>query len=251
MRVVQARYELSFGRLAESDENFAEAMEVAGRIPPSPFLALQASVVPIERAFVCGEGQEVFADGAVATIEQSANVNQWVMAAFKSLASNLCAHAGRGEEALRWLSQALPAIDHAPGWAINYPVMVSLAVRTLWELGRTDHIERIERSLREKVIAPDFRYILSDGRLALGQVCVLTHRFDEARGWFERARAVLEEEGSRPLRAIVDFVEAESIVRRGMPAVEGRVDSLLASALGRFQEIGMPGWARHAEALSG
>lgn len=251
MRIVQARYEITFGRLAESERSFAEAMEITGRIPPSPFLALQASVVPIERAFVLGEGQEAFADGAVATVEQSANVNQWVMAAFKSLTANLCAYAGREEEALRWLSQALPAIDHAPGWATNYTVMVSLAVRTLWELGRTDHIERIERSLREKVVAPDFRYILSDGRLALGQVCVLTGRFDEARESFERARVVLDEEGSRPMRAIVDYAEAESVVRFGMPAAAGHVDALLASAVERFEEIGMPGWTRRARALLG
>ncbi len=57
---------------------------------------------------------------------------------------------------------------------------------------------------------------MGDGRLDLGQVCVLTGRFDEAREWFERARVVLDEEGSRSLRAIVDYVEAESIARRGM-----------------------------------
>ena len=73
---------------------------------------------------------------------------------------------------------------------------------------------------------------MCDGRLDLGQVCVLTGRFDEAREWFERARVVLDEEGSRSLRAIVDYVEAESIARRGMPAAQGRVDALVASRPG-------------------
>ena len=92
---------------------------------------------------------------------------------------------------------------------------------------------------------------MCDGQLDLGQVCVLTGRFDEAREWFERARVVLDEEGSRSLRAIVDYVEAESIARRGMPAALGRVDALVASALERFREIGMSGWTRRAQELSG
>jgi len=45
--------------------------------------------------------------------------------------------------------------------------------------------------------------------------CVLTSRFDEAREWFERARRVLDEQGARPLRAIIDFDEAWMEVRRG------------------------------------
>ena len=80
---------------------------------------------------------------------------------------------------------------------------------------------------------------MGDGRLDLGQVCVLTGRFDEAREWFERARVVLDEEGSRSLRAIVDYVEAESIARRGMPAAQGRVDAprnCRADPLRRFSQ---------------
>ena len=249
LQVLHARYELAFGQLANSDRSFAEAMEISRRGPHSPFLAVQASNVRIERAFVLGEGSEAFVDGVIAGIGRSVNVNQWVMAAAKGLAAHLCAEVGREEEALRWLSEVLPAIDRAPGWSANYPLIVTFAVRTLWALGRTDHLERIERSLREKVIAPDFRYLMSDGRLALGQLCVLTERFDEARAWFERARVVLDEEGSRPLRAIVDYVEAESIARRGMPDVTGRIDALLASALEGFGKIGMPGWTRRAQAL--
>ena len=56
---------------------------------------------------------------------------------------------------------------------------------------------------------------MGDGRLDLGQVCVLTGRFDEAREWFERARVVLDEEGSRSLRAIVDYVHVDLALRHG------------------------------------
>jgi len=126
---------------------------------------------------------------------------------------------------------------------------VCLAANTLWVLERRDHIEVIERNLREKVIAPDFRYLSQDGRLALAKVLALQGRFSEAREWFAKARRVLEDEGARPLRAIVDFEEALAYVRRSEPGDRAEAVKLLDAALVPFQDLGMTGWQRRAEQL--
>src|SRR3712207_9491166 len=57
----------------------------------------------------------------------------------------------------------------------------------LWLLQRTDHIESIERNLREKVVEPGFHYPMRNGALALGWLCALQGRMDEAERWFARA----------------------------------------------------------------
>src|SRR5262249_12831247 len=67
--------------------------------------------------------------------------------------------------------------------------------------------------------------------------------------WFARARRVLDEQGARPLRAIVDYDEALMYVRRGDPGDVERAAPLLDAALAQFRGIGMPGWIRCAEHL--
>jgi hypothetical protein len=77
----------------------------------------------------------------------------------------------------------------------------------------------------------------------------LTARFDEARDWFAKARTVLDEQGARPLRAIVDYDEALMYARLGAEGDASRTQSLLEVALAQFAEIGMHGWTTRAEAL--
>ncbi|HBZ71910.1 MAG TPA: hypothetical protein DEP35_20165, partial [Deltaproteobacteria bacterium] len=60
------------------------------------------------------------------------------------------------------------------GWAFCYTMMVCLVIETLWILERHDHADVLERNLREKTLAPDFRHPLTDARLALARLCALT-----------------------------------------------------------------------------
>src|SRR5262249_7718367 len=159
------------------------------------------------------------------------------------------ARMGRVEPAIRRLASVLPAIERAPGWALHYPRLACDAAETLWLSARTDHIEVIERNLRAKVVEPDFRYPMMDGRLALARLCALQQRSDEAADWFARARTVLDEQGARPLRAIVDYDEALMYARRDAAGDRERARPLVDSALAQFRTLGMPGWIRRAEAL--
>jgi tetratricopeptide (TPR) repeat protein len=132
---------------------------------------------------------------------------------------------------------------------MHYTQILYRMIEALWVLGRLDHVNVLERNLREKTLAPDFRYVHTDARLALARLCALTGRFDEAREWFEKARQVLEEQEARPLRAIVDFDEAWMEVRRGEAGNRERALALLDAARGPFESIGMPGWLSRADAL--
>jgi hypothetical protein len=147
------------------------------------------------------------------------------------------------------LDDLAPWLEHAPGWTINFSRMAYDAAETLWLLERTDHLDLVERALREKVIAPDFRFCLADARLALARLCALTGRHDEARSWFADARRVLSEEESLPMLAIVDYDEALMYARRGQPGDANIARPLLDTAHRQFETIGMTGWIRRAEEL--
>jgi hypothetical protein len=114
-------------------------------------------------------------------------------------------------------------------------------------LGRTDHIEAIECNLREKTIAPDFRYPMQDARLSLARLCALQERYQEGVEWFDKARAVLDEQGARPMRAIVDFDEAWMYLRRSASGDRERARPLVDAAITQFKSIRMNGWLRRAE----
>jgi hypothetical protein len=100
-------------------------------------------------------------------------------------------------------------------FAKGYSTLSCDAASSLWLLGITDYAEIVERDIRERVVTPDFRYPMRDGRLSLARLCALQGRYDEAVEWFAKSRAVLEEQGARPLRAIADFDEAWMYIRRG------------------------------------
>src|SRR5262249_61441094 len=121
--------------------------------------------------------------------------------------------------------------------------------RALWRLGRAAFAGVLDQTLLAKTLAGDFREPGVDARLAMAQLCALTGRPDEAHQWFERARAVLDEQGARPLRALVDLDEAWMEIRRGPHGDRDRARALLDVACEQFQAIGMPGWIERAEAL--
>jgi DNA-binding SARP family transcriptional activator len=245
-----ARCQSALGNLAASREALAHATELAERVGNRPVLALvlQGSMA-FEHTGIVGEGYGLFLPVINRFLAEDAQETRFLGGVVGALGALLYAHEGRGEDALRALERALPAIERAAGCAHNYTVVIYFAIEALWVLERRDHADMLERNLRQKTLAPDFRYHHTDARLALARLCALTSRFDEAREWFEKARRVLDEQGARPLRAITDFDEAWMEVRRGRDGNRERALALLDAARGPFESIGMPGWARRADEL--
>jgi tetratricopeptide (TPR) repeat protein len=166
-----------------------------------------------------------------------------------AFSARAAAHLGRAEAALAHLGRLLPWLERAPAWTIGFPFVPGNAAEVLWLLGRTDHVEVIEASVRDKVLAPDFRASGTDARLALARICTLTGRFDEAISWFAEARRVLDEQGARPLLAMTDYDEALMYVRRDDSGDAQRARSLVEAALQQFEAIAMTGWISRAEEL--
>jgi hypothetical protein len=140
------------------------------------------------------------------------------------------------------------AID-SRSFHISYPVLAYNTAEVLWLLEHLEHVEVLEENLRAKVLEPDFRFPMGDARLAMARLCALRGRQAEAISWFAEARAVLDEQSARPLRAIVDYDEALMYARRDGPGDRGRARPLHDAALAQFRTLGMPGWIRRAEAL--
>ncbi|HTF32108.1 MAG TPA: AAA family ATPase [Myxococcota bacterium] len=251
--VTVARCQSALGNLAASREALSRATELAERIGTPPFLAAALQAAPLEYVGIRGDGWGLVLpviEGLLAFAAAPENRRaREVGAVVGAVAAAAYAHERRVEDVLRALKGVLPAIERSAGWVDHYTAILYWVIEALWVLERRDHADVLERNLREKTLAPDFRYPNTDARLSLARLCALTGRFDEAREWFEKARRVLDEQGARPLRAIADFDEAWMEVRRGRDGDRTRALALLDAARGPFESIGMTGWLRRADEL--
>jgi hypothetical protein len=170
----------------------------------------------------------------------------WGSAGIAGIGARAQARMGRADAALRLLSRPVRALRQAPAWAPNYARTACEVAEVLWLLDRRDHLAVVESALRDKALPADFRFPMTDARLALARLCALDGRADEAHEWFEAARAVLDAQGARPLRAVVDHDEALLHLRAGDRAA---AEPLAASAATAFTKLGMVGWARRLAAL--
>ena len=244
-----ARCRLALGEIAAADEAYAHAIPLRDRLPASSDAAGVSLGYAFERCIAVDDGWAELLSMMVNFARQLNAETLYTLAAAQAGAALILARLGRADAALPMLATIPAALDRAPAWAPNYTQIACSTAATLWCVERIDHAECIERNLRDKVIEPDFRYPMVDSRLALAQLCALQRRYDEAVEWFAKARVVLDEQGARPLRAIVDYDEALTYVRRGKPGDAKRAAPLLEAALAQFRDIGMPGWIRCAEYL--
>lgn len=196
-----------------------------------------------------GEGAEQLLAEVRETATQPEAQDRYALAAVRAGVARGLAWLRQPEPAIALIAELVAPLDLATGATANYCMMACTAAETLWLLDRRDHIDTVERNLREKVIQPDFRYITVDGRASLARLCALQGRYDEAARWFAEARVVLEEDDARPLRAIVDYDEALMYVRRSEAGDRERALPLLDAALAQMREIGMLGWITRGEAL--
>jgi tetratricopeptide (TPR) repeat protein len=243
-----SKFHTALGDFAESRKASRRASELAGRsVEPSQSTA-QLVIAEDDWCVAMDEGWDHPMENVGPGLGDGPVLARY-RAIIHAASARTDARMGRIPQALRMLESLLPALEKAPAWAENYVRLACDLAETLWLAERTDHIEIIERNLREKVVAPDFRYPMRDGRLALACLCALQHRYDETSEWFAKARVVLDGQGARPLRAIVDYDEALMYARRAALGDRERAAPLVDAALVQFRALGMPGWIRRAEAL--
>jgi tetratricopeptide (TPR) repeat protein len=245
----------ALGDLDLAADAYQHSLALAGKLAGDPLLGAQS--IPAQQVVAAldelrlARGTEVAESVALARGlgGQVPLEIQWARASLDAAVARIFAMSGHIEEAVTLLDNLSRCLDRIPAWDVNNVRLTCDAAHALWAMARTDHLDIIERNLREKVIAPDFRYPMFDGRMALARLCALSGRFDEASDWFAKARTVLDEQGARPLRAITDYDEALMYVRRNAPGDHARALHLLDAAMRQFNDIGMPGWIQRAEDL--
>ena len=191
------------------------------------------------------------ADGPRRFLAQPLPQSRFALTAMATAAAYINARIGNVDVALRWIGQVPAALEAGTPFVPIYASVACNAALALWFLNRTDHVEIIERNLRDKVLAPDFRPVMRDSRLSLAWLCALQGRYDEASDFFAQARAALDEQGSRIVRAIVDYDEALMYLRRARGGDGRLARPLLDTAAAQFKNLGMIGWiVRAADALA-
>ena len=238
----------ALGELSEGDAALVRCEALASRLVATSAAGVNAQAARAAGAFVRGEFERLLAEFGTRAAKPVPDY-RWVDGPIRAAGAWLTGITGYGDAAIGLLGSVIPALERAEGSFANYTGMACYAADTLWAAERTDYLEVIERNLREKVVEPDFRCPEVDGRSSLAVLCALSGRFDEARDWFARARAVLEEQGARPLRAVADHDEALMYARRAADGDGERALPLLDAALAQFREIGMTGWLRRGEEL--
>jgi DNA-binding SARP family transcriptional activator/tetratricopeptide (TPR) repeat protein len=243
-----ARALAALGDLADSRAALEQARELVARIPRRGWSWERIKVEGAGDALTLATGEDWESQEAVyAEIIGSDDPEpRWNRAPILAGRARTAAYLGQHERAMALLPFPVKALGQAPAWALNYPRVASDTAQTLWLLNRRDHLQAVETAVRRKALPADFRFPMMDMRLSLARLCAVDGRLEEADHWFGQARSVLEEQGARPLRAIVDFDQALMNTRAGHMACARRH---LDAAISQFQQIGMTGWLRQAEQL--
>jgi tetratricopeptide (TPR) repeat protein len=239
--------EVALGRLDEVRDTMERTEALAARLGMSVPTVLQAKEI---LATATDEGLEELLAAVAPLTARVIPALAWLQGSFYAWTARIAARLGQPDEAMRCLGLLVPWLERAPAWTLGWPMITSHAAEALWIMERRDHLELIESTVREKVVAPDFRSPMVDGRLTLARLCALTGRYDEADSWFAKAREVLTEQGGRPLLAIADYDEALLYARRGEPGDAEAAQTLLQPARAQFEAIGMNGWIRRADELA-
>lgn len=152
--------------------------------------------------------------------------------------------------AIRHIGTVLPAVEGAPGTAPNYPLIVHFAVGVHWWLERRDHLEVLRRNLEDKILAPDQRYLETDGRWIAARVASLEGRHEDARAMFDAARAELVAEDMRGLLVGLEHDAALAESRAGVAGDRERFDAAVAAARAGIDHPAMHPWLPRLDALT-
>ena len=196
--------------------------------------------------------QGAFEDGTSELFFDPSPEHNWAFAMTCSNGAYLAVRSNNPDVAIQVMSILPAALERGAPWEPTYTAVACDAAAVLWYLNRTDLIDVVERSLRDKVLVSDFRWPMRDARLSLGRLCALRGHYDPAAEWFDRARSVLDEAGHKPLRAIVDYDHGIMYQRRGEAGDSAHAREFLEIAAEQFRSLSMSGWIlRVEETLSG
>jgi hypothetical protein len=245
------RLRLVLGELDRAAEIQAEGEQLLERLEAGPSMAGQFKTLSILRAQLVDVSLTNALDG-VERYVASANRpdNRWASAMVRMWAASLRAALGdRG--ACGELAANLVAVERGFLGAQNYPFIIHNAAQVLWWTSSDDNADVLEGNLRAKVLEPDFSYPESDGRWTAALLCALTGRYDEARGWFQRAYDRLNTQEAILLLPHVYCDEALMEIRRGPNRDRRHALECLNEARRWVDRIGVPNLVPRIDDLHG
>lgn len=169
----------------------------------------------------------------------------WITLLHASAAAYAHARSAGAAEARRYLGWIVPALGTLDPKTINQGASVFFTTAAAWELGEAEHAGELRRMALDLIASEVCDYTPVSSELTVARAAALLDDLDEARSYFDRARIVLDERGTRPLRAIVDYDEALVLRQRDAGVAAG----LLESARAEFAELEMKGWLERADTL--
>jgi hypothetical protein len=177
-----ARCRLALGELARAHEAYEHGLALAGRLPEVGNALSHLTFYGFERCMALDDGWAEYAAGERDVTTRSRGWNLVYAAAIRAREAMIAARLGAVEHALDLLAALTGPLERAPAWSPNYTAIACGAAATLWLLARTDHVDVVERNLRGKVVAPDFRYPMRDGRLSIARLCIQEEWMESWRG---------------------------------------------------------------------
>src|SRR5262249_26125464 len=101
---------------------------------------------------------------------------RWALTAVDAALARIAGLGGDADTALAFLESAIAPLAAVVPWAVAANRMACDAATSLWLLGRTDHLDAIERTVRETVLIPGFRSPIKDPRVSMGRLAALDRR---------------------------------------------------------------------------
>jgi hypothetical protein len=245
---VRSRLELVVGDFDAAATDLDAALALLPRIAAGSNQTMQVLVVPMLRDVVGG----AVLDPAVADVllEFSDRPDtRWAGLALRLAAARAFAFGGQRDRAWSILEACMPAVERAPAWAPNAPIVFAYAVDVAWVLEDARVHAELERKVRSEWLEPDVEYPEVDARWSYALLCALDGRPDDARHWFAEARRVLTERESEPLIVGVDHDAAEMELRLGGAGNRELFAAAVAAARGRCSHPVMAAWLPRLDAL--
>jgi tetratricopeptide (TPR) repeat protein len=243
-----ARCAVALGHLADAVSMIERAEDLVRRIDLRGSFALQLLAAIDDLAHARDDGYDrLWAASRLLTSERQDRAQRWAEAGGIAGAARAFSLEGRHDDARALLDAVVAVLPNVPAWIVSTNRVVGDTVAAAWTLDDARHLAVIEAAVRTKLLEPDFRCPMTDPRHVMARVAGLGGRVDEARGWFDAARTVCDEDGLGPLGVVVDHDEALLAARCGDRATARR---LAEDAVERAADLGLGGWLRRAEALA-
>jgi len=234
---------ISQGDLALARETFRQAQEVLPRLGAVHRLRWGETAAACCLAYYFEGDWPTLAGTAAQFATSQAAVRLPIGPLAAAFAAFAYARAGNPAEARRLLECFTPVVERlAPH---NLTVAISCIV--VWELEATEFADTYRRAIGD-LVASGVGYLFLPHELGIARMDALLGRADEAAEYFCRTRDRMAADSCRPLRAIVDYDEALSLIRMSA-ASRDRIALLLDRALAVFAETGMEGWLERARTL--